>query len=116
MARPKKWRKVCGLPQINRFGPLNGYKNDSVIVMTIDEYEAIRLIDYENFTQEVCAACMSVARTTVQAIYQDARKKIATSLVKGKMLFIQGGEYLLCDGQGGRCGGKGCKKHIKGKD
>jgi predicted DNA-binding protein (UPF0251 family) len=52
--------------------------------MTIDEYETIRLIDLEKLTQEECATQMNISRTTVQGIYDVARKKIAESLVNGK--------------------------------
>ncbi|MDF2522024.1 MAG: putative DNA-binding protein, partial [Clostridia bacterium] len=82
MPRPRKWRKVCCLPENNQFGPLNAVVNqEHFITMTIDEYETIRLIDLEGFTQEECAKQMNVARTTVQGIYNDARKKLAESLV-----------------------------------
>ncbi len=115
MPRPMKWRKVCCLPENSRFGPLNfNADNSGYINMTVDEYETIRLIDLEGFNQEECAAQMNIARTTVQGIYNEARRKIAESLVNGKILFIGGGEYKLCDGTGGECGGGGCrrKKHI----
>ena len=75
--------------------------------MTIDEYEVIRLIDLEGLNQEDCSEQMGVARTTVQGIYANARKKIADSLVNGKILLIEGGEYKLCEGKGNGCG-KGC--------
>lgn len=79
--------------------------------MTVDEYEAIRLIDLEGFTQEECAGQMNIARTTVQGIYNDARKKVAESLVNGKVLFIEGGEYRLCDGRGKACGKGFCRRY-----
>ena len=108
MSRPKKWRRVCCLPKINSFGPLNNVYN-SFIIMTVDEYEAIRLIDFEGMKQEECAVNMNVARTTVQAIYENARKKIADSIVNGKKLIIEGGEYKLCeDVEICRFRGKGC--------
>lgn len=115
MPRPKKWRKVCCLPEVNRFGPLNGFDDGIPVVMTVDEYEAIRLIDLEGMKQEECAENMNVARTTVTAIYEVARRKIADSLVNGRTLVIEGGEYMLCDGQGGRCGGMGCRRHRYGR-
>jgi predicted DNA-binding protein (UPF0251 family) len=110
MARPIKWRKVCCLPERNRFGPIGtSSQENNIIKMTVDEYEAIRLIDLLGFTQEECAKQMSVARTTVQGIYAEARKKLAQSLVNGKILLIEGGEYRLCDGLGNGCG-RGCRR------
>lgn len=116
MARPMKWRNVCRLPELNKFGPIDSPINvENHVTMTIDEYETIRLIDLEGFTQEECAQQMHVARTTIQGIYSEARKKIAESLVKGKVLSIKGGEYRLCDGMGKGCG-RGChrRKHSRG--
>ena len=105
MPRPIKWRKVCCLPENNKFGPLNSPLDvKTCINMTVDEYETIRLIDLEGFTQEVCAKQMDIARTTAQGIYVEARKKLADSLVNGKVLLIEGGEYRLCDGLGNGCG------------
>lgn len=109
MARPRKWRNVCDLPQRNRFGPIGAPVDlEDRIVMTVDEYEAIRLIDMEGFSQEECAGQMKVARTTVQGIYAEARKKLAQALVEGKILLIEGGEYRLCRDRGQVCG-PGCR-------
>lgn len=116
MPRPRKWRKVCCLPQSNRFGPLDcTAKAAGFINMGVDEYETVRLIDLEGLTQEECAGRMNIARTTVQGIYNEARKKLADSLVNGKVLFIGGGEYRLCDGLGEACGRGGCHRHRCGK-
>ena len=116
MPRPMKWRKVCCLPASNRFGPLNtGTDGNSSIKMTVDEYETIRLIDLEGFTQEECSKQMNVARTTIQGIYTDARRKLAESLVNGRVLLIEGGEYRLCDGSGNGNGcGRGCRRPQNG--
>lgn len=70
--------------------------------MTMDEFEAVRLIDLEGMTQEQCAVQMDVARTTAQAIYNSARKKLAECLVKGRELRIEGGYYTLCSSAGQR--------------
>ena len=111
LPRPRKWRKVCCLPNTNRFGPLNGCVSpDDVIQMTVDEYETIRLIDLEGMNQEDCTSHMNVARTTVQGIYNEARRKLALSLVEGRVLFIEGGDYHLCDGQSNCCRQGGCQK------
>ncbi len=115
MPRPRKWRKVCCLPGSNCFGPLNVPAQESFIIMSVDEYETIRLIDLQGFTQEQCAEQMSIARTTVQHIYSDARKKLADSLVNGKVLRIEGGDFQLCDGQEEACGCGGCSRHRLGQ-
>ena len=72
--------------------------------MTLDEYEAIRLMDLENLQQEQAAAQMGVARTTVQLIYNNARRKLAEALVQGRALEIDGGSYELCRLHGCDCG------------
>jgi len=116
MPRPRKWRKVCCMPDSNRFGPLDTQTSSvEAIRMTVDEYETIRLIDLERFTQEECAAQMNVARTTVQGIYDNARTKLAESLVNGKMLWIEGGDYQLCDGIGSECTSESCRRHRCGR-
>lgn len=103
MPRPRKGKNVCCVPRINHFGPLNENAYEEV-VMTVEEFETIRLIDYENMIQEECAQQMNVARTTVQALYEAARKKISIALVEGKRLIISGGDYVICSGIGKRCG------------
>ncbi|MDD4610296.1 MAG: DUF134 domain-containing protein, partial [Bacteroidaceae bacterium] len=103
--------KVCSLPRSTRFGPLNTpIDHEHYVIMTVDEYETIRLIDLEGFTQEECSKQMHIARTTVQGIYNDARKKIAQSLVNGKTLRIEGGDYKLCNGIEKPCLG-GFRRH-----
>ncbi len=112
MARPKKWRKVCSLPATIEFTPIDSHNSfrDS-IVMSVDEYETIRLIDNENFSQKECSLYMKIARTTVQQIYFNARKKLARVLVEGLNLKIEGGEIVLCDGKESYCGCGVCQKH-----
>lgn len=113
MSRPRKWRKVCSLPESNRFGPLNSQVNhENFVTMTVDEYETIRLIDLEGLNQEECSNQMNIARTTVQGIYIDARKKLAESLVNGKVLRIEGGDYKLCDGNELSCGKNCCRNRC----
>lgn len=111
MARPRKWRRVCCLPENTHFGPLNASAyQEYFVIMTVDEYEAVRLIDLEGLNQEECASQMNVARTTVQRVYNDARKKIADSLVNGKVLRIEGGEYRLCGESDQPCGCGSCRR------
>ena len=110
MPRPKKWRKVCSLPDNAAFAPLNA-GNIEEVKMSVEEYETIRLIDLEGLTQEECAERMSVARTTVQRIYIEARHKLADFLVNGSLLKIEGGFYELCELRDSRRGCGRCQKH-----
>ena len=77
--------------------------------MTLDEYEAIRLMDLENLQQEQAAAQLS---------YNTARRKLADCLVNGKRLVIEGGDVALCERHAqcpgrGHCCRSGCPKHQK---
>lgn len=109
MSRPRKCRKVCHLPPTNEFRPL--HETREFTVLTVDEYEAIRLIDKEGFSQKEAAGYMQVSRPTVQQIYDSARSKLANALVGGTAIRIEGGAYTLCDGKEIQCGCGGCPKH-----
>ena len=98
MPRPPRCRRICGAPQVDTFCP-NGCKDAEPILLTLDEYEVIRLVDLEQKTHEQCAAQMDISRSTVQEIYESARRKIAACLVHGKPLHITGGNYRICGGQ-----------------
>lgn len=59
-----------------------------------EEYEALRLADYENLTHEEAAKRMNISRPTFTRLYDKARKKIAKAFVEGKAIIIRGGTYL----------------------
>ena len=99
MPMPTKCRRICAVPKLDEFGPLHLQKEQEPVVLSVDEYEVIRLIDSLEMNQEECAAQMEVARTTVQAIYTSARRKIADALVNGRLLKIVGGNYRVCPNQ-----------------
>ena len=98
MPRPPRCRRICDVPRVDKFCP-NGGKDVEPILLTLDEYEVIRLVDLEQQTHEQCAAQMDISRSTVQEIYESARRKIAACLVHGKPLHITGGNYRICGGQ-----------------
>ena len=116
LARPRKLRKVCDLPETNQFGPLNPCREGiKTISMTVEEYETIRLIDLEGLTQEECAEIMHVARATVQRIYIKARRKLSDFLVNGNMLNIEGGSYKLCSDKDQPQGCGRCRRNRQGR-
>ena len=110
MPRPKKCRRVCDYPQTLTFLPEDHKNREQAVILTVDEYETIRLIDKEGLSQEQCGDFMHVARTTVQQIYASARKKLADVLVDGLPLRIEGGDYQLCNGGNRACGCSNCYK------
>ena len=107
MPRPRRCRRICREPEYVLFEP-DGIAAAETVTLTLDEYEAIRLMDREKKTHEQCAALMDISRTTVTEIYERARAKIADCLVTGKRLAIAGGDIRLCDGsavcRNPRCG------------
>ena len=78
--------------------------------MTVDEYETIRLVDKEGLSQEDCGTQLGVGRTTVQKIYETARRKIADALVLGRSLRIEGCDFYLCNENSEFCYQKSCLK------
>ncbi len=98
MPRPQKSRNICQLPIHNQYGPIGkNFSAVDTVKLGIDELETIRLLDFENYNQDEAAKQMNVARTTIQRIYDEARKKVADALVNGKKIMIEGGKYLLCE-------------------
>lgn len=96
MSRPKCNRVICGIPDKNYFKP-RGIPSSELteIVLTLDEYEAIRLADYEQLYQEEAAGRMNISRQTFGRIIESAHKKIADVLINGKALKIEGGKISL---------------------
>lgn len=101
MPRPRKCRRVCALPAVEGLTPIGADDLTADcprhVVMTVEEYETVRLLDLESLTQEACAVQMGVARTTVTAIYASARQKLAQALVEGRSLLIAGGDFIVCE-------------------
>ena len=97
MARPVRCRRITAYPANWVFTP--DQKTEDSVVLQLDEYETIRLIDHLQRTQEECAAEMNVSRATVAGIYENARRKLADALVNGKQIRIGGGVYRMADSQ-----------------
>ena len=96
MARPRQCRRVGSMPESNYFNP-RGVPLSALeeVILTVDEFEAIRLADLEGSYQEQAAEKMNVSRQTFGRIIESAHKKVADALVKGKALKIEGGEFEM---------------------
>lgn len=93
MSRPVKLKFIRQLPIAYQF--TSEHEASIPIKLALEEYEAIRLIDYCGYSQADCAKSMGISRTSVVSIYNDARKKLARFLVEGVRLEIQKGEVQM---------------------
>ncbi len=110
MPRPCRCRRVCAEPACRRFEPQTPGAPEPV-VLNVDEYEVLRLVDFEQRTHEECARQMQVSRTTVTEIYERARFKLADALVNSRPLVIEGGRYRLCEEKSDDCCPGRCPRH-----
>lgn len=93
MPRKKRDRRLLAPPSIKGLSVYGPKSRSAQVVLYFEEYEAIKLLDYENMTQEEAAVCMEVSRPTLTRIYESARNKVAQSMVEGKDLIIRGGNF-----------------------
>ncbi|MFH1398690.1 MAG: DUF134 domain-containing protein [Candidatus Woesearchaeota archaeon] len=110
MVRPRRCRRVGFDPEITYFKPrgvpLAGLAES---ILTVDEFEAVRLKDLEGFEQEECARKMDISQPTFHRLILSARRKVADAIVNGKALKIEGGNYKV----GGM---KYCHRGFKDED
>ncbi len=99
--RPKNIRKICEAPLSAGLRPIK-CKRFETIELHLEEYESIRLCDYEMMTQAEAAAQMQISRPTLTRIYASARQKMARALVEQAAITIEGGSAYM-DGQWYRC-------------
>jgi len=96
MPRPKCCRQIGVMPGKTCFQPLGATTSScEVVLLTLDEYEAIRLADLEGLYQEQAALLMSISRQTFGRIIEAAHRKVADILVNGKILKIEGGAVSM---------------------
>jgi uncharacterized protein len=96
MARLRNFSKIQIPPRVKGFIPIGYYAGESEPVqLNIEEYEAIRLLDYENLSQEEAALVMQTSRPTLTRIYDRARKKIASALTESRQIKIEGGRAIF---------------------
>jgi predicted DNA-binding protein (UPF0251 family) len=96
MPRKKRNRRIQVPPVIKGLSVygIRGRKTNEVI-LHIEEYETIRLLDYQNMTQEEAAVLMDVSRPTLTRIYEEARNKVATAFVEGRDIIFRGGDFYF---------------------
>jgi len=114
MPRPEKNRKILQPPKMAGFKPFGipRYKLE-VVKLSYEEYECIRLVNYEMLQQKEAALLMNVSRPTLTRIYNRALKTIAKAFVEGKAIEIDGGNYEFSQ-EWYRC--KRCFKLVEGEN
>ncbi len=98
MPNRRRYRKITMPPSMEGFKPFGiPVRKTGQVVLLFEEYEAIRLCDYENLTQEESAVRMNISRPTFTRLYNKARKTIAKAFIEGKSVVIHGGTYITDD-------------------
>lgn len=92
MVRPKRFRQIFREPQFRCFKPDSEENGDLIkpVEVTLDEFEAMRLKDYENIKQQKAAKIMDISQPTFHRTLNSARGKIAKALIEGKIIKIKG--------------------------
>lgn len=98
-ARKKRPRKILSPPPIKGFKP---YGVDPMVKSSVDsvnllfeEYEALRLIDYDRLNHHQASVMMNVSRPTFTRIYAAALQKVAAAFVEGRQISIEGGKIYF---------------------
>jgi predicted DNA-binding protein (UPF0251 family) len=101
MPRPRRWRRVWSKPNIDYFKPAGIRMVDlEESILTVDEFEAVRLKDLLDLDQEEAAKKMNISQPTFHRLVSSARKKIADAIVNGKAIKIEGGVYKIIKPRG----------------
>ncbi len=101
MPRPRRIGRIFFTPSATFFKPIGiPLSHIEEVIITKEELEAIRLIDYETKSQKNVANEMKISQPTLSRLLTSARKKIADALVKGKAIKIQGGVYKMVTRRG----------------
>ncbi len=96
MPRPRRFRRIGFQPNITYFKPTGiGMFELEETILTFEEFEAVRLKDFEGLEQEKAAKKMKISQPTFNRLLKEARKKIADAIVNGKAIRIQGGVYKM---------------------
>ncbi len=96
--RIKRLRKVLNPPPVKGFKPYGreaGNQKSEPVVLLFEEYEALRLCDYDMCNHHRASVIMNVSRPTFTRIYASARQKIAKAFVEGKQIAIEGGKVYF---------------------
>lgn len=99
MPRPLKLRQIAATPAVTFFKPVGVPMGAlEIVVLALEEAEAIRLKDIEDLHQEECAQRMGVSRATFHQVLKTARSKLADAILNGKAIKVEGGAFAFPGG------------------
>ncbi|GAB1403526.1 MAG: DUF134 domain-containing protein [Lentimicrobiaceae bacterium] len=110
MARIKRPRKILNPPSIKGFKPYGSdadLRSADPVTVLFEEYEALRLSDYDRLNHHQASIMMGVSRPTFTRIYAAALQKIAIAFVEGRKIAIEGGKVYF-DSEWHHCNACGC--------
>ena len=125
--RPRKARTVAALPKVSLFKPAGvPARLLERRVLSVDEYEAVRLVDGEGLSQEEAAAIIGVSRQTLGRVVESGRRTLIGAIADGQAILIEGGTFDVdpdtcarrraargCRGRHGRNAGAPCPRSDK---
>jgi uncharacterized protein len=83
MPRRRRLRKIVAPPGFKGYKPYGARINSvNSVELLYEEYEAIKLADYDFLNHLEAAKLMGISRPTFARIYESARQKIAKALVE----------------------------------
>lgn len=101
MVRPRRVRRVSFQPDVTYFKPrgipLGSLEEE---ILSYEEIESVRLVDFEGIEQEKAAKQMKISQPTLSRLIENARRKIAKAIIKGKAIKIEGGNYRMVQSRG----------------
>lgn len=96
--RPKCPRRVEQTPDVTYFKPRGVPLSElEVVSLTVEELEALRLVDLEDLRQEDAASRVGISRRAFWEDLKSARMKVALALSAGKAIEIKGGNYIKAE-------------------
>lgn len=93
--RPKKYRIVKVDPKISQFSPRGRPGRPDEVDLKMEEFEALRLADYQNLSQKEASQSMRISQQTFSRILKRARRLVAKGITTGSAIKIQGGHYVI---------------------
>ncbi|MCA9400467.1 MAG: DUF134 domain-containing protein [Candidatus Omnitrophica bacterium] len=93
--RRKKVRYIQTMPKIDQFSPRGKPGRPDEVQLTVDEFESVKLADYQGYDQIEGAKIMGISRSSFGRILRKAREKLAKALVEGSSIRIRIGDVQI---------------------